>query len=355
MSPPDTTPAPRRRRKLRRNLLFGAIVTIVVLYLLEVGLRLAGVQPAYQADAVGGWRMLPRVTNSTMRGHEGTSFTLTTNDDGLRTTLRKARTPGVKRVALLGDSTTFGWGVNNGETLADGLQAGLDAAGERVEVMNAGQPGYSTTQMVALYDRAVHLYQPDVMIVFVPMHDNNQVLVSDREYLNGASGPLAGIRVLLAENSRIYQVLRQRVYPLSHEASLVPGRDKSAELRVPRVSDRERDNNFDHLRESLSETGGIVAIGHLPFLADLLGEANEVRFSEPWGAAYSARTGAPIVDLRACCAGQGGEALVLPLDPGHLNAAGNRLVGAAAVPPVRELLAQFSAAGSTDATAESNR
>lgn len=355
MALPGSTPAPRRRRKLRRNLLFGAIVTMLVLYLAEVGLRMAGVQPAYQADAVGGWRMLPRATNSTMRGHEGTSFTLTTNDDGLRTTLRKARTPGMKRVALLGDSTTFGWGVNNGETLADGLQAGLNAAGEHVEVMNAGQPGYSTTQMVALYDRAVKLYNPDVILVFVPMHDNNQVLVSDREYLDGAAGPLSGIRVLLAENSRIYQVLRQRLYPLSHEASLVPGRDKTSELRVPRVSDQERDDNFDHLRESLAASGGIVAIGHLPFLADLLGEANEVRFSVPWAEAYSARTGAPIVDLRACCAGQGGEALVLPLDPGHLNAAGNRLVSAAAVAPVRALVAQGSGAGTTEATAGSNR
>ncbi len=353
MSAPDTTPTPRRRRKLRRNLLFGAIVTVLVLYLLEVALRLAGVQPAYEADAVGGWRMLPRVTGSTMRGHEGTSFLLTTNDDGLRTTVRKARTPGVKRVALLGDSTTFGWGVDDGNTLAEALQAGLDAAGDRVEVMNAGQPGYSTTQMVALWDRTVHLYNPDVLVVFVPMHDNNQVLVSDREHLDGASGPLSGIRVLLAENSRIYQVLRQRVYPLSHEASLVPGRDHTSEVRVARVSDRERDDNLDRLRASMAASGGTVAIGHLPFLADLLGEANEVRFSEPWAKAYSERTGAPILDLRACCAGQGGESLVLPLDPGHLNAAGNRLVGAAAVAPVRALLAQ--GAGGAGATAGSNR
>jgi lysophospholipase L1-like esterase len=36
--------------------------------------------------------------------------------------------------------------------------------------------------------------------------------------------------------------------------------------------------------------------------------------------------------------GQGGEALVLPLDHGHLNATGNRLVGDAAAPEILKLL-----------------
>lgn len=325
---------------------------MLVVYLAEVSLRLAGVAPAYQADAVGGWRMLPAMLAATMRGHEGTSFIVTTNDEGLRMSARKARTPGVDRVVLLGDSTTFGWGVDDGSTIADALQAGLGAAGERVEVLNAGQPGYSTTQMGSLYDRVLHRYDPDVVVVFVPMHDDNRVLVSDREHLDGAPGFLSGARVFLAENSRIYQRLRQAVYPLSHEPALVPGRDQSTEVRVPRASDAERDVTFDRLRAALAESGGQVAIGHLPFLADLLGEAREPRFSVPWADEYAVRTGTPIVDLRACCEGLGGESLVLPLDHGHLNAEGNRVVGLAAVEPVRALLAQGSATGSATGSAE---
>ena len=299
--------------------------------------------------------MLPAMSAATMRGHEGTSFVVTTNDEGLRMSARKVRTPGVDRVVLLGDSTTFGWGVDDGSTIADALATGLSSAGERVEVLNAGQPGYSTTQMGSLYDRVLHLYDPDVVVVFVPMHDDNRVLVSDREHLEGSSGVLAGTRVFLADNSRLYQILRQAVYPLSHEPALVPGRDQSAEVRVPRASDAERGVTFDRLRAAVADSGGQVAIGHLPFLADLLGEAREPRFSVPWAAEYASRTGTPIVDLRTCCEGLGGEALVLPLDHGHLNAEGNRVVGLAAVEAVRALLAQGSASGSAEPTAASNR
>lgn len=330
--------ADRRRRTLRRNLGFSAIAVGLVLYLTELALRLGGVQPAYQADAIGGWRMLPQTEHQQMTGREGTSFVLTTNADGLRTTLRPGRTPGVPRVALLGDSTTFGWGVSDGETVADGLAAALEARGQHVEVLNGGQPGYTTTQMEQIFHTVVARYQPDLTVVFVPMHDDNRVLVSDREHLEGAAGPTAWVRTQLALNSRIYQVLRQAIFPLTAEAALVPGRDASGEVRVPRVSAAERDDNFDRIRADAAAFHGTVAIGHLPFLADLLGEVRDERFAGPWARAYSERTGTPIVDLRTCCAGKGGEALVLPLDHGHLNATGNRLVGEAAAEAVGKLV-----------------
>ena len=325
----------RRRRTRARSLLFGLAVAAILIWLGEIGLRLGGVQPAYTADAVGGWRMQPKADAETIKTREGNSFVLTTNADGLRTSARKARLPGIRRVVIMGDSTVFGWGVSDGETFPDALGVAL---GPGVEVINAGQPGYSTTQMVALFERSIAAFSPDVLVVFVPMHDDNRVLVSDREHLDGARG-LGHARVLLANHSRLYQLLRSQIFPFANEAYLVPGRDRSPEPRVPRVSDTERVENFDRIREPLLAAGGKLAVGHLPFLADLLGEMRDERFSGPWARDYEAATGTPIVDLRGCCAGQGGEALVLPTDPGHLNTEGNQLVGRAAAPVIAALLA----------------
>lgn len=305
----------------------------LALWLVEVGLRLGGVAPAYQADAVGGWRMQPQVTRHTVTGHEGTRFLLTTNEDGLRTQARRARTPGVSRVVLMGDSTVFGWGVDDGDTVADALAAAL---GPGVEVVNAGQPGYSTTQVEALFDRVVRHYAPDVLVVFVPMHDDNRVLVSDREHLEGGRG-FGALRVALANHSRLYQALRGAVFPLAGEAFLVPGRDASSEPRVPRASGVERDESFDRLRAALP-AGARLAAGHLPFQADLAGEARGERFSVPWARAWASRAGGDVVDLRDCCTAADATDLVLPQDPGHLSAEGNRRVGAAAAAPVAALL-----------------
>jgi lysophospholipase L1-like esterase len=337
--------AERRHRSRRFRLLLGILFACVVLYLLEVGLRIGGVAPAYRSGASGSWRMTPNLQASSLRGpRDGHDFTVSTNADGLRTKLSKERTPGVTRVALMGDSTVFGWGVNDGESVAEGLQAALDAElppelPGKVEVLNAGQPGYSTTQAAWLFDEVVKAYTPDRVIVFVPMHDFNKVLVSDREVLDGGATVAARARILLASNSRVYQLLRQSMWAGTEEPMLLPDRP-TGEPRVERVSDAERAEAFDAMRATLAEWGGQLLIGFLPFHADLVGQTGRDgadRVGVPWARAYGKAHDVALVDVRACC-GPDGAALVLPDDYGHLAAEGNRRVGAAMAPAVRASL-----------------
>lgn len=303
----------------------------LLVVLAEVGLRILGVSPAYRPEALGQWRMQGGLSGLQTRGpRDGHAFSLTTNADGLRTALPRARTPGVPRVALLGDSTVFGWGVDDGETVADGVAEGLPG----VEVLNAGQPGYSTTQAAWLTGEVVADYQPDLAVFFIPMHDHNRVLVSDREALLGGEAPVARLRVALARRSALYQALRSRIFPASDRAFLLP-QQPTAEPRVDRVSDAERTLALTEAAAALAPHGGRVAVGWLPFDADIRGLAGQDRPSGPWMRAFSERTGAPVIDVRACCAGEG---LVLADDPGHLSAAGNRQAGLAIADALRPLL-----------------
>ncbi len=326
------------RRATRRGVpraALGVAFAGVLLALAEVIARIAGVGPAYQADLIGGWRMLPEMHAEHMRGvREQADFIVTTNADGLRTSVPRERRAGVARVAVMGDSTTFGWGVDDGGTVADGVQQALDAdGGPAVEVLNAGQPGYTTTQMAAFFDAVVRHYRPDLVVVFLPLHDHNRVLVSDREHLRGPAGPIAGARVALATHSRLYQVLRQAVFPLTGSAFLRPG-EGDGEPRVPRVSDTERAQALAEIRATLATWGGKLAVGHLPFVSDLEAGRAEPRVGEEWAQAWSDAAGMPVVDARACCAAGSGN-LVLPNDPGHLRAEGNLAAGRAAAVSVR--------------------
>ncbi|MEN9785917.1 MAG: hypothetical protein RLZZ299_1181, partial [Pseudomonadota bacterium] len=339
-----SSPNPRRRRvptgrtaRVPRAVL-GVAIAACLLGVAELAARMAGVLPAYQPERMGGWRMYAVDVDRVVRAPDGTRFRVRTNADGLRTTLARARTPGIGRLAFLGDSTAFGWGVDEGGTFADGLATRLRERGlADVEVLNAAQPGYSTVQAVRLYEEVVESYAPDLVVLFLPLHDHNRVTVSDPEWLRGGRGPLAVLRVQLATRSRLYEGLRRAVVPHADAPFLRPDQAAGLDLRVPRVSDDERDVALRALLSLVSGGGGRLALGHLPFRADMEGRGAAPRTGLAWASAWADAHGVPVVDLRGCCDGKAAD-YVLPHDPGHLSAAGNLAAGAAAAERLEPLI-----------------
>lgn len=300
------------------------MVALLVLLGAELALRIAGLRPAYLADDIGGWRALP-AQDGPVQTREGGAFHLRTNAEGLRTALPPGRAPGRVRLALLGDSVPFGWGVDEGQTLADATAAALAAGGHpEIDVLNAAQPGYSTVQATRLLARALPAWAPERVLIFLPLHDHNLVLVSDAEHLDGAEAPVARLRVALATRSRVYEGLRRMLFPLASQAFLRAD-ERSGEPRVPRVSAAERAAALDAAKRATEAWGGQLMLGHLPYAAELTGPIGP-REGEAEVAAWAQQNNVQVVDLRACCRG---AELLLPQDPGHYSAAGNRAVGQA--------------------------
>ncbi len=152
------------------GLLAICLAVVVGFALAEVGTR--ALAPAsgsagtldpglFRYDARLGWRLSPNWSGRHV--HEAYSAAYATNRHGFRGTFERARAPGTTRHAFLGDSFTFGFGVDDGHTFVDLLNAG----GRGVSYLNFAVPGYSTDQQALLLADTVLDFAPESVHVVV--------------------------------------------------------------------------------------------------------------------------------------------------------------------------------------------
>ena len=119
---------------------------------------------------------------------ENTSFAVSTNSDGLRTSIEVTDSKKTLRVMTLGCSTTFGWGVADSETYPARLQHYLTEAGYgNVEVVNAGQPGYTSFQGDWLWDALLDDYNPMLswLGILFKMLEKRLILIKVKRFYKG--------------------------------------------------------------------------------------------------------------------------------------------------------------------------
>ena len=82
-----------------------------------------------------------------------------------------------KRVLMLGDSVTFGWGVSQGETFSDRMEQILrQLTGSQWQFINAGVNGYNTEQE-ATYIRIEGMrYSPDFVLLIYVNNDGDAII-----------------------------------------------------------------------------------------------------------------------------------------------------------------------------------
>jgi lysophospholipase L1-like esterase len=99
-------------------------------------------------------------------------FTATINRLGFRDheyALERGRRP---RVLAIGDSFTFGWGLDLDDTWVKVLERKLRADGIDAEVLNLGRSGYSPANYASVASTAIPLLEPDLTIVAVLQGDD---------------------------------------------------------------------------------------------------------------------------------------------------------------------------------------
>ncbi|MBW2172804.1 MAG: hypothetical protein JRF69_12685 [Deltaproteobacteria bacterium] len=115
----------------------------------------------HQASSVLGWELVP---GSFGKGSLGESYRI--NSASFRGPEQLlGRRSGINRIMVIGDSFTFGMGVNLDDTYPKQLEQILNRKGIACEVINCGVIYYQMWQYYEVLKRKVIPYQPDLVIV----------------------------------------------------------------------------------------------------------------------------------------------------------------------------------------------
>ncbi len=243
------------------------------------------------------------------------------NSQGLRDreyTFDKPR--GTYRIMLLGDSTTFGWGVAEGDTSAKVLERQLNSMHipgyDRFEVMNTGVGNYDTVQEVTYYKTQGRQFHPDLVVLMYFINDPEPVPVQkkipliDRSYL---------VAYVTNRWDGVLRRLGTRPDWKAYYASLYDDNKPGFQACKAALHDLAESTQRDHAR----------------LLVALLPELHEINDSYPFTAAHQkikdilADQQIPLIELRDGLKNHGPEITlwITPLDD-HPNAKANHLIAA---------------------------
>ncbi|HVF41732.1 MAG TPA: SGNH/GDSL hydrolase family protein [Pyrinomonadaceae bacterium] len=217
-----------------KRLLFAAYLSAATFALLEVGVRVSGYSEHHLCDPIyarfdAAPDEIPYVHRPNLSQARGRGLSVVNTDSlGLRSTVAgetyAARGPGEYRVAVVGDSVTFGEGVREGsDTFAKVLEASLNQkqAGGRVRVFNFGASAYSVRVMEATLRRRMLAVEPNLVLLAIipadfnltrtPGVDSHGYLSDDK--LSGFLARDSPARPALRRLHSLY-LLRDVIYPL---------------------------------------------------------------------------------------------------------------------------------------------
>ncbi|MBN1913922.1 MAG: hypothetical protein JW788_05930 [Candidatus Omnitrophica bacterium] len=214
---------------------------------------LESVMAITEEDPVLFWKQCPDL-NTTFQAAK-----LKTNSLGLRNKeLKSSKGGGVERIICLGDSFTFGWGVDAHSAYPFVLEQALNNSGHedrKFEVVNAGEIGFSSYQGVRLLKNRLLAYSPDVLIIAYGFNDIDRY----RFYINNGREdkdlrPASGFLLHggnLIRRSRLFVLFRRALFWLiDHNDRLSSlSLKKQVELAKLRVTPGDYESNLKKMIE----------------------------------------------------------------------------------------------------------
>lgn len=172
---------------LFRRLFTMFLVVVLAILLLEGGVRLMadlfGLAPYMRYDSEIGWSTRPGTEKRHVDPEGQFDVTYYINAQGYRgPNYSVERKHGRYRILILGDSTGFGWGVSQEETLA-GI---LDAELQDTEVINLALSGFGIDQSYLRFVKEGAALKPDMVILQVSHNDFEEIMTS---FFNGKPKP----------------------------------------------------------------------------------------------------------------------------------------------------------------------
>jgi lysophospholipase L1-like esterase len=257
----------------------------------------------------------PRIGHVHRPGREGRLMNVAVriNADALRDDELPRERGEARRLVFLGDSLTFGWGVEKPQTFESLLERRLSEEVTPTEIVNFGTGNYNTTQQVQRFLETGLAYAPDAVVVFYFINDAEPVPRRSRW------GWLGSSRLMTLYWSRI-EALTARLSPASGFRQYYAGlyADDQAGWRETRGSLLE-------LSEVCAERGIRLQVAILPDFHQLA----DYPFAREHATirAFLAAHDIPVLDLAPRFADQKDPtSLWVAPDDAHPNARGHALI-----------------------------
>ncbi len=164
--------------------------SLLPIYIEGPGYKATGQRFLY--DRLLGWRNIPSWKSKTF------GQPLTINSKGLRDREYPYEKPaGTRRILVLGDSYTWGYGVSDSDLYTEVLERELNQAGPKCEVLNAGVSGWGTDQEYLYFREEGRKYSADVVVLMFFFNDLSESITS---LMYGTAKPLFKNTALELEN-----------------------------------------------------------------------------------------------------------------------------------------------------------
>jgi len=168
------------------------------------------------------------------------------------------------RILCIGDSTTYGVGVESEETYSAQLRKILEDQGCEAEVINGGVPSYTSAQGLAALERAWRDFRPDLILTYFGNNDTSRVMTRPDREMAVLSDSASCMGALLGR-SRVYLAMQALYLQMRKPSELVP-RLSPQEYEANLLRIEERGKRFGarawHIRPILPDGNGFWEGGY---------------------------------------------------------------------------------------------
>ncbi len=310
-----------------KNLVWFAFTGIVSLLLLEFSVRAFRLIPdtvPIPYRAMPGAETIASIPNTEARSILGVVSRV--NSLGLRGVERAAEKPvGMTRVVVLGDSVTWGQGVDAEKGFVNQLGVLLNERRGPYEVWNSGVVGTNIHNHKARYARLAPILRPDATVVVLlyndlrPEADRFRVTPLGKLSLPHRQAPFPDSWRPTLEKIALYWV-SLGIYSRLIEERL----DESSMIYIEAM-----EFQLDKIVAIAGSVNSMIVLASMP---GRWPPATEYDTFASALAAYASRNGVPFIGLDLVLGNPVPSALLLPSDSVHPNAAGHKLIAEALAP-----------------------
>lgn len=249
-----------------------------------------------------------------------------TNSLGFRDTERSIQKPlNTRRIIMLGDSFTLGWGVPFDKTFSYQLEAMLNKTGEMFQVINMGVGNYNTVMEVELFKLKGLKLNPDVVVLMYYINDAEQT-----PEINALSYSFLKYSYLLASVRE--QVMRYRIMRKSSGSLERYYRNLYADGAIGITATTKA---LTELLAICKEKNIKLLIVNIPDLRQL--KEYPFVFATDYIRNFSEDNHVPFLDLLSFLEKEAGESLWVSMEDPHLNVKGNALAAEAILEKLRSI------------------